>query len=126
MKITHTKLFVGGIYLWWSCGDCVGVECIVCSLGCRDELRSRLWKWSVAHGECDIFHVRQHSNMPIARRGVLPCAFALAHGECLAWGLLKFDFSVSIEEVVLCRRRAVVSFFLQSRIQSRGADVIGQ
>ena len=85
----------------------------------RHALRSRLWIWNVANGECEISHARQHSNMlilshTVAYGGVLPFAFASGDGECLAGGLLEFDVtSVSIG-VVLCRRRVVVCSFLQS------------
>ena len=50
--------------------------------------------WSVANGEFEIFHVRQHSNMPVISPnccigGVLPFAFAFALGEYTAGGLLQ-------------------------------------
>ena len=50
--------------------------------------------WSVANGEFEIFHVRQHSNMLIISPnccigGALPFAFAFVLGEYTAGGLLK-------------------------------------
>ena len=73
----------------------------------------------MANGECEIPHVREHSNMlilsqTVAYGGALRFAFAFGDGECLPGGLLEFDLiNVSIG-IVLCRRRAVVSSFLQS------------
>ena len=54
-----------------------------------------LW-WSVAKGEFEIFHVRQHSNMLIISSnccigGVLPSAFAFALGGYTAGGFQEYE-----------------------------------
>ena len=72
--------------------------------------------WSVANGEFEPFHARQHSNMLIISpncciEGVLPFAFAFALGEYTAGGLLE-DL-----EYFSYRRQAGICPFLQSTKQ---------
>ena len=129
MPTNHARLLVGGLPL-------VDLRCALISLfvsfslGCRHALRSRVCKTSVANGELEFNHERQHSSMLnispnrcIGRRfdvGVCIRSWGVSNRGAARVRLEYFDLGVVFSV------GGVLMFAPSYRVKSRGGGVIGR